>query len=598
MKEILIGTVKNLFKMMSIAWAMDGKLTFGYYFTAGTGALVTIGYSFVLMYLVDNFSGIKPGQVTVPLIIVLLLASRFLMNFLEEFVKWGLNRTYFDYLFRYKIQDELNMRFYTKLSRLDVAHLEDPQVLDLLHKTRDTITWRPPDFLRMFSYLFESLVGFVVAAAVIFPYGFWIPLLVIFTTIPWLVFRVKFGTIQWSAYGSGAPDARKMWYLTWLLSSPEALREMKIFRSQKTLLQKLRSTQKHLFDLNSKPINAYLKYLPVGPGIQAVVMFGIGYMYLPQVLSGQMTAGTYLLFINMIIQLVTSVSSLVGQFSQMYEHNLYVNHFFEVMAIPSLIAVREDAVKFDNVKPPKIEFKNVSFAYPNGREVLKDISFVIEPGESVAFVGSNGAGKTTIVKLICRFYDVTSGEILINGVDIRKLDPDNWYRHMGTLFQDFVQYHFSVKENIMLGDSAKENEVLMKVAAKKAGADEFIDKMPGGYEQILSREFEDGEELSGGQWQKLAIARAFYQGAPLLIMDEPTSAIDAEAEYEIFNNLEEEYRDKTLILVSHRFSTVRNANKILVIDDGVILEQGTHSGLLKKEGRYANMFTTQAKGYR
>ena len=267
------------------------------------------------------------------------------------------------------------------------------------------------------------------------------------------------------------------------------------------------------------------------------------------------------------------------------------------MSLPKLIKEDPKAKVFKNIKPPKIEFKNVSFTYPNGREVLKDVSFVVEPEESVALVGVNGAGKSTIIKLLCRFYDVTSGEILVNGINIKKLKLSNWYKFLGTLFQDFVKYNFTVRDNIMLGKPGLIDDKRMKDAALKSGAYEFIRTFEKGYSQMLGRHFENGEELSSGQWQKLAIARTFYEKAPVLILDEPTSAIDAESEYEIFKNLERVYKNKTLLLVSHRFSTVRNANKILVIDGGKIIEQGSHQELLEENGKYATMFKTQAKGY-
>ena len=267
------------------------------------------------------------------------------------------------------------------------------------------------------------------------------------------------------------------------------------------------------------------------------------------------------------------------------------------MALPQLIKAPKNPVSLGEIKPPKIEFKNVSFNYQGGAKVLDDVSFVIEPGESVALVGHNGAGKTTIVKLLCRFYDVTGGEILINGIGIKKLDLTSYYKFLGTLFQEFVQYHFTVRENIFLGAPGKNDEAAMHEAARKSGADEFIDRLPKKYDQMLGKEFEGGEELSGGQWQKLAIARAFYEEPPVLILDEPTSAIDAEAEYEIFSNLEKQYKNKTLVLVSHRFSTVRNAQKIVVLEHGKIIETGTHAELMNRQGEYAKLFTIQAKGY-
>lgn len=589
----------NLRKMLILSWEMDKKVTFGYFFTTFIGSLNPIIISLTLTYLIDSLVdvSIKPGLGSIPIIVVVILATRYLLTLVGSIVQWGLRTVYFDYLFRYKVQNELNKRFYEKVSGLDIAHLEDSKTQLLITKTRDTMTWRPPELLRMFAYFFSSIITYVAAFIILLPFGLWIPVVITLATLPRLYLRAKYGTIQWSIYGSGAPEVRRIWYLTWLLAMPEAIREMRIFRSQETLVQRFKDTQKYLFDLNKKPLDNYLRQLIYPPILETVVLFTIAYLQLPNVLSGIITIGSFTLLINMIDELDGRAADAVANFGEMYEHNLYVDHYFDVLALPRLIKESSNPIVFEKITSPKIEFKNVSFHYAGGKDVLRNISFVIEPGESIALVGVNGAGKSTLVKLICRFYDVTEGEILINGVNIKELELSNWYKHMGTLFQDFVHYYLTVRDNIVLGDPTKQDEKLIKEAAKKAGAYEFIEKLPNKFDQILGREYEDGEEPSVGQWQKLAIARAFYQSAPLLILDEPTSAIDAEAEYEIFNNLEKEYKDKTLVLVSHRFSTVRNANKIFVIDDGKIIERGTHEHLLKKNGKYANMFHTQAKGY-
>jgi ATP-binding cassette subfamily B protein len=289
---------------------------------------------------------------------------------------------------------------------------------------------------------------------------------------------------------------------------------------------------------------------------------------------------------------------MVGNLGWMYENNLYVNHFFEVLNLPKIIPEPENPVKIPKTPyPPEVEFRNVSFLYPGSKnKVLDNVSFKIESGQNVALVGKNGAGKTTIVKLICRFYDVTSGEILINGINIKNVNLHDWYSYLGTLFQEFIKYDFTVKENITQG--SLHNEERVKSAAIKSGADKFILDLPKKYDQILGKQFEGGIELSSGQWQKIAIARAFYQSSPILILDEPTSAIDAETEFKIFKNLDKEYRDKSLLLISHRFSSVRNADKILVIQKGKIVEEGNHEDLVNKNGKYAKMFGRQAIGYK
>ena len=230
---------------------------------------------------------------------------------------------------------------------------------------------------------------------------------------------------------------------------------------------------------------------------------------------------------------------------------------------------------------------------------MKNFNLIIGSGEKIALVGENGAGKSTLIKLILRFYDPTEGEILLNGVNIKEVNLNDWYKQIGALFQDFIKYQFTFKENVIYGDVAKRNDLLaIKDAIQKAGADSYLKDLPKGIDQIVGKTFEDGIDLSGGQWQKLALARAFFRDAPILILDEPTSAIDAKAEYEIFQKVGELQKDKTVIIISHRFSTVRNADRILVLEGGKIIEEGNHEKLMKKDGLYAELFNIQAQGYK
>jgi ATP-binding cassette subfamily B protein len=242
----------------------------------------------------------------------------------------------------------------------------------------------------------------------------------------------------------------------------------------------------------------------------------------------------------------------------------------------------------------------VSFKYPGtDRFILKNFNLTIKSGEKIALVGENGAGKTTIIKLLLRFHDVTDGEVLINRVNIKDVSLEEWHKSVGALFQDFIKYQFTFKENVYFGDLSKPKKVkFLKEAITQSGADKFIGNLPEGRSQILGKMFEGGIDLSGGQWQKLALARAFYRNAPLLILDEPTSAIDAKAEYEIFQRVQNLQKDKTVIIISHRFSTVRSADRILVLEGGKIIEEGNHKELMDKKGLYEELFTLQAQGYK
>lgn len=591
--------LSNLRRMFLLAWKTDKKLVIGYYSTATIASLASIVGAIILKYLIDNLIVAQNSSATtsVIMVVVIALASRYAVGFINSVSLGALNRVYFDYLFRYKLQNFINFEFYRKLAGLDIAHLENSKVQDLIAKAKDTMTWHPPDFLRTFSYFLGYIVSLTSAFAILIPYGWWIAPVVVAINLPILYLRAKFGGIQWSLYGSGAPQVRKLWYFTWLLSEREAIQEMRIFQSHESLLTKFKGIQDYLFELNSRPIRQYTQMLALPAVFGTIVLLILAGLQLPAVLSGAMTVGSFALLINMIDTLSNNSGAAVVSFGELYSHSLYVDHFFDVLSLPKIIVEKKRPVIFKKIIPPKIEFQNVYFSYPNGPQVLKNVSFVIEPGENVAFVGENGAGKSTIIKLLCRFYDVTGGSILINGVNIKDLSLSNWYKFLGTLFQEFVHYHFSARENIALGKPSRKNYAAVEEAARRSGAYDFIQKLPKGFDTVLGREFEEGEEVSAGQWQKLAIARAFYEEAPVLILDEPTSAIDAEAELEIFTNLEKAYKNKTLVLVSHRFSTVRNANKILVVQNGEITEHGTHEDLLKLNGKYARMFNTQARGY-
>lgn len=596
---VLKNLITNLGRMLKLAWETDKWLTISYYLAAVVGSLMPIGAGVASKYLIDyliNNQG-KIGEIFG--LAMALVVMRLLLPLGETLSYWVLNVSYFDYLFRSKLQNEINYRFYGKMASLDAAYFEDPKTQNLITKTKDTKTWKLPDVIRGLSYTTRSATMAIGAAGVLIGYGWWVPVVVVLACIPRLISQAKQGDVQWSIYGSGAPKARRLWYFEWLLSEPVVLKEVKIFQSGEYLLGKLKQTQNDLFQIYRKSLDDFVRLWLALPFLETAVLVVVAYVKMGEVVTGAMTVGGMALFLEMLLYLKGNIVETAVNLGWLYGNNLYVNDFNRVMELPDLIEESLKPKKIEVNRPPKIEFRNVGFKYPGGkRRVLEKINMVIEPGKNVALVGINGAGKTTIIKLLCRFYDVTEGEILINGINIKEIAKNDLYQLMGTLFQEFAHYHFTVKENITMGDPTKKSRTAMVVAAKQAGADGFIGELPDKYDQLLGREFDDGEDISGGQWQKLAIARAFYEQAPLLILDEPTSAIDAEAEFEIFTNLQQVYREKTLVLVSHRFSTVRNADVIYVIEDGKVSESGSHQELLARGGKYASMFQAQAKGYK
>jgi ABC-type multidrug transport system fused ATPase/permease subunit len=592
--------VLNAGRLLRLSWRMDPYTTSVFYAISFLGALVPVVTTYLFTQLLDQIQFAQNSATTIiPIAIVSILATRSVVNLLQDMVLYAYTQTYLDHIFRYKLQNKISYDFYKKVASLDIGQFEDPKIQDLVSKVKDMMLWKIPDYVRIFSYLFGNIIAYTSAFVVTIQFGWWVPLLVTLATIPRLYTRIQYGNIQWSVWDGSAPQSRRLWYLSWILHEKTAVREMRVAQTSDTVLGMLRDLQKKLYDLNKKPLDQYMRALIAPPIVEALVLLLIALLFVPDVISNAMTIGTFSLLVSMLAQLNSNTASAAWDLSSLYENNLYVNQYFKLLRLEPRIKSPQRAVKLKGTKPPRIEFRNVSFAYEGGKNILHNVSFVIESGQSVAFVGHNGAGKSTIIKLLCRFYDVTEGEILIDGKNIKDIDLQSWYAYLGTLFQEFVWYHLTVRENITLGTRHKGTQKDIIAAARKAGAHDFIMKLPQTYDQPLGREYENGEELSGGQWQKLAIARAFYQQPHILILDEPTSAIDAEAEYEIFNNLEKQYADeKSLILVSHRFSTVRNAEKIIVLDEGKIVESGSHAGLMKDKKLYARMFLIQAEGYR
>jgi ATP-binding cassette, subfamily B, bacterial len=283
----------------------------------------------------------------------------------------------------------------------------------------------------------------------------------------------------------------------------------------------------------------------------------------------------------------------------MYEHNLYLSNLYDLLATPTGVQAPENPRPLPRPVRGEVVFENVSFSYPgSGAQALENVSFRIPPGQTLAVVGRNGAGKSTLIKLLCRLYDPTGGRILIDGIDIRDLDPDELRGNIAAMFQDYVTYQATASENIGLGDLPDlENRLAVEVAAQRGGADELVEKLPAGYETPLGKWFDQGANLSGGEWQKIALSRAFMRRAPILVLDEPTSALDAQAEYELFERLRELSRDRTAVYISHRFSTVRQADRILFLEGGRLVEEGTHEELMRLGGRYAALFNLQASAY-
>jgi ATP-binding cassette subfamily B protein len=397
-----------------------------------------------------------------------------------------------------------------------------------------------------------------------------------------------------------SPLRRMMSYLTTLMTTDTYAKEVKLFTVGDFFVDRFqRLFERYYAENRGLVIRRYL--VGAAWSMLSVLVTGLTFFYVAvRTLTGSVTVGGLTLYVQAADGVSQAFGALLGGVQTMYEHQLYLKVLFELLDFEPRINAPEHPRPIRRPFQQGIEFRNVTYAYEGkDQPALDDVSFTIQPGETVAIVGHNGAGKTTLVKLLARLYDPQSGQVLIDGHDVREYDPDALRSEFGVLFQDYVSYQFTARENIGIGRAERlEDAPAIASAATKSGAASVIESLPEGYDTVLGKWFDGGVNLSGGEWQKVALGRAFMREAQILILDEPSAALDAKAEYELFSRLQELAHGRTALFISHRFSTVRRADRILVFEHGRLIEQGTHTELLAVGGRYAELFNLQASSYR
>jgi ATP-binding cassette, subfamily B, bacterial len=482
---------------------------------------------------------------------------------------------------------------------LDLQFFEDSASYDLLRQAQQEASMRPVTMISTAFGLIQTGITFASMIALLIGLSPLLALVALVSPIPQFISDTRYGWRGYNIARWASPLRRRMQYLTTLVTTDTFAKEVKLFGLGGYFIRRFQLLAKSYYDRQRRLVTA--RYL-IGNlwGTLSTLAGSITYLYVAlQAVAGKLTIGDLTLYTSAASSVQSSIQGLLSGFSTMYENNLYLNNLYTLLATPTTVQRPKNPRPLPAVVHGEIVFDHVSFSYPGtAAQALHDVSFRIAPGETIAVVGRNGAGKSTLIKLLCRLYDPTEGRILLDGVDIREVDPDELRNKIGAMFQDFVSYQATASENIGLGDlPLVEDRPAIEEASRKAGADGLISGLPEGYDTSLGKWFDDGANLSGGEWQKVALGRAFMRDVPILILDEPTSALDAQAEYELFARLRALASGRTAVYISHRFSTVRQADRILFLEHGKLVEEGTHAELMALGGRYARLFQMQASAY-
>lgn len=501
-------------------------------------------------------------------------------------------------LLRAQLGHRVNVMILDKALTLPLSSFEDSEFYDKLTRARREASSRPLSLVKRTFGLAQNGISLISYAILLYAFSPWAVLILLLAGLPSFFAEAKFSGDAFRLFRWRSPDSRMQIYLETLIAREDSVKEVKLFQLGSRFLDRYRNIFRRLF-AEDRRLTLRRDAWGFVLGLISTAAFYAAYVWIVlSTIGGLITLGAMTMYLMLFRQGQSAVAASLTAISGMYEDNLYLSNLYEYLSYP---VPEETGEAITGPSPERgLEFKNVSFRYPGSDEwALHGVNLAIKPGTSLALVGENGSGKTTLIKLLTRLYTPSEGEIWLDGLNLKDWNLEALHRRIGVIFQDFGRYQFSVGENIGAGDVRFiEDEARWEAAADTGMAADFIEAMPDAYQTQLGRWFKGGRELSGGQWQKIALSRAFMRSdADILILDEPTAAMDAASEAAIFEHFRGASADKITILISHRFSTVRAADQIIVIEDGRIRERGNHESLLAEHGHYARLFRLQAKGY-
>lgn len=483
---------------------------------------------------------------------------------------------------------------HAKSVKLDLINYEHPAYYDCLARASSEAPWRPNSILNNVISLFRGSVSLLLMAGLLVSLHWGMALVLVLFNIPAIWLRLHYAGILYNFERSQTPEARKTAYFNWILTGDRPSRELRLFGTGNYFISLFKSSFSKRNEEEIRIIRKRTLIEVVSDSVKALAILFLLLYVTKQTISGKLTLGQMAMFILAFRQGMSYIKDLFSSLAGLYEDSLFIGDTFEFLNLKENIVASGPAA-VPGLLRGSLRVEKLAFTYPgNSAPAIKDVSFEIRKGEIVALAGPNGAGKSTLVRLLTRLYDPDSGVIKFDGADIRNFEPDIYRKQFSVVFQDFMLYNLSAGENIRLGNiNAGEAEEKIRRAAAASGVHELINKLPSGYDSVIGNLFDDSRELSWGEWQKIALARALFRDAPVLILDEPVSALDADTEFEIFSRFRETVKGRTAIIISHRLTNLTLADRIIVLDEGAVAETGTHDELMKKGGIYQRMYTRQ-----
>ncbi|MGK7397043.1 MAG: ABC transporter ATP-binding protein [Candidatus Cyclobacteriaceae bacterium M3_2C_046] len=587
---------KNFPRFFKLIWQTNQWMTLGNAFLRLLKSAIPVLMLYLGKLIVDEV--VELTRQTTPDLswLFTLIAIEFGLAIFSDLLNRGINLL--DGLLGDLFANNSSVKLMEHAARLDLYHFEDSEFYDKLERARRQTVGRTVLMSQVLGQI-QDLITMMFLAAGLIVFNPWLILLLIIAILPSFLGETHFNERNYSLVRGWTPERRELDYLRYTGASDETAKEVKLFGLSGFLVDRFRGLADKYYLANKK-----LAVKRAGWGVLFSAIGSAGYyaayiFIAVQTVQGQISIGDLTFLSGSFLRLRNLLENMLTRFSSMAESMLYLQDFFEFFDIEPKIRSTGNNIIFPQPIQEGFMFENVSFKYENSSIwAVKDLSFKLQKGEKLALVGENGAGKTTLVKLLSRLYDPTEGRILLDGKDLKDYDPDDLRKQIGIIFQDFVKFQLKASENIAVGRiEEREDLVKIKDSANLSMADLVIEQLPLKYDQMIGRRFNQGVDLSGGQWQKIALGRAYMRNAQLLILDEPTAALDARAEHEVFQRFAQLTRGKTAVLISHRFSTVRMADRILVLENGGVREIGSHKQLLEKNGKYAELFRLQAKGY-